>query len=499
MSDTIHHADLGMLGQANPVVVNKVDLIPTHYPPPPPLYPRVHQPSMSSKPEVMMEHLGVDDPSSVREPSDVKESLGVSSPTGQANQHQLVVNSSCLHAAPPIPPREPLLVCKKDERNLRTEPWNSFSNNSNFDNWRTTDSSKTDITGTSQHPTLPPLLFPRTGIDVSGRAAPHRTLVGNFDHSSGLHVSEQSKSHNLKDNLSDTHMVNLLPCLGDHRASVRDSHGDQRGQDTREPTHVSLGDHSVISLSHWPIPIIQPDAHLSLSHAGGKPLVVGNEYVDSPSHLMQHGSHSTNPVTSISHVTTAAPGNSTTAVIVHQPVGVGSKPTRKADEHDDEGSKCVQPARSCKTMICSRCHKCRCAQCTRPRQLPHCWIGPAGHKCECSVYQAIRHCTCLCCVQGLFYHCLYHPDDDDDISTDPCACCEKPRCCLRWTVMAMLVPCLPCLCCYCPLQCINDICTSCYNACSANAGCRCGNGNSTSSGSSSTTRDLLLDSESSSA
>jgi len=150
-------------------------------------------------------------------------------------------------------------------------------------------------------------------------------------------------------------------------------------------------------------------------------------------------------------------------------------------------------------VMCQRCGRCRCANCTAPRELPRRWIGDW----ECSVQRCVSFASCLCCVEALFYHCLDGADADDGgagpgAADDPCACCERPRCCLRWTLMtALATTVLPCLCCYCPLQCAADGLTACYNACAGPRGCRCrGAARETSSGSS--TRGLLAESESSS-
>jgi len=149
-------------------------------------------------------------------------------------------------------------------------------------------------------------------------------------------------------------------------------------------------------------------------------------------------------------------------------------------------------------ITCQRCGRCRCANCTAPRELPRRWIGDW----ECSVQRCVGVTSCLCCVEALFYHCLDGADADDGggggAADDPCACCERPRCCLRWTLMAALASTvLPCLCCYCPLQCAADALTACYNSCAAPRGCRCrGTAREASSGSS--TRGLLAESESSS-
>jgi hypothetical protein len=158
-------------------------------------------------------------------------------------------------------------------------------------------------------------------------------------------------------------------------------------------------------------------------------------------------------------------------------------------------------------LRCSRCGRCRCASCTAPRDLPRHWIGNF----ECSVQRCVSVTSCVCCVEALFYHFLDGSNADggcgDSAATDePCACCERPRCCLRWTLIgALATTVLPCLWCYCPLTCAADALTSCYNACSASRGCRCGgqdgSGSSAAqeaSSSGASTRGLLAESESSS-
>ena len=158
-------------------------------------------------------------------------------------------------------------------------------------------------------------------------------------------------------------------------------------------------------------------------------------------------------------------------------------------------------ARVCRGgIMCHRCGRCRCANCTAPRELPRRWIGDW----ECSVQRCVSVTSCLCCVEALFYHCLDGADADDGAggggaADDPCACCERPRCCVRWTLMAGLATTvLPCLCCYCPLQCAAAALTSCYNACAAPRGCRCRGSATHEASSGSSTRGLLAESESSS-
>jgi len=167
---------------------------------------------------------------------------------------------------------------------------------------------------------------------------------------------------------------------------------------------------------------------------------------------------------------------------------------------DDDVDRCQEG------LVCPRCGRCRCAYCTGAglRTLPSCWM--CGGRYECSVRTAVDYCTCLCAVRTVFYHCLYHEDDDVDIVTDPCACGEAPRCCLRWSFISAVLPCLPCLLCYCPLRCLLDVCDVCRAACAGRRGChcmddqRCASSTSDATTSTSTnTRSLLMAPENSSA
>lgn len=273
----------------------------------------------------------------------------------------------------------------------------------------------------------------------------------------------------------------------------------QNDTSTKAPSNIQSAIlNQVIPLSCWPIGTRQPETHFVLNRVTQPP--AGNEYVDSPLHATNKdlpiyaGCKRANTAT----VRLENSLQDCSAVVTTQPtlssVGKSKGTNQNAGKTDKETLLHRQPP--CKEgLICSRCGKCRCMSCTQPRQMPRCWVGPSFYRCECSAQQVVNVCSCLCCIQALFYHCLYHPDDEHDIMMEPCACCESPRCCLRWTILGLLVPCLPCLCLYCPLQCGVDACTSCYNGCNQR-GCHCGY-NVSSSGSS-TTRDLLLDSEPSS-
>lgn len=152
--------------------------------------------------------------------------------------------------------------------------------------------------------------------------------------------------------------------------------------------------------------------------------------------------------------------------------------TEHARQHSDNDS-----------IICRRCGKCKCHQCTQHRELPHRWI--CGNKVRCGAMDMVEYCTCVCGVKALVYHCMYDGESDSGGDDDPCGCCEQAHCCKRWTLMGLLSVCFPCLCCYWPLRCGVAACTACYNRCTRR-GCHCRKDKSQNMSR------LLIDSESSS-
>lgn len=190
--------------------------------------------------------------------------------------------------------------------------------------------------------------------------------------------------------------------------------------------------------------------------------------------------------------------------IVFQPVPAGGlKPpstqisTRTdvdtAKHHVTDNDETHLPSES---IICHKCGKCKCQQCTQRRELPSRWI--CNNKFNCSATEIVETCTCLCMVRGIFYHCCKNNEGDcgdDCVSDDPCACCERPSCCKRWSCLGLLTLCLPCLACYWPMRCGVCACTTCYNLCTRR-GCHC---SSKSVSGQNGKRFLLVESESSSA
>lgn len=209
---------------------------------------------------------------------------------------------------------------------------------------------------------------------------------------------------------------------------------------------------------------------INLEHVrqGPRPL---NDYID-------------HPVKSTSSTTTSSDSNSRTqsVPIFTQPKKDPKDPNLTVDEdlHQD-------------SIICSKCGKCKCKDCTQPRDCCRTrWI--CNNSVECSPDKVVEYCSCLCCVQCIFYHCCDQRQSDDELSAtdDPCACCERPNCCRRWTCMGVMSLCLPCLCCYWPLSCALSLCKGCYTRCSRR-GCHCRRDKPANM------KRLLIDSESSSA
>lgn len=120
------------------------------------------------------------------------------------------------------------------------------------------------------------------------------------------------------------------------------------------------------------------------------------------------------------------------------------------------------------SIICDKCGKCRCADCTEPRTLPSRWC--CHNTCEVSLNKALDVCTCFCCIKCIFYHC--GAEEDNECYENPCGCSSTPHCCQRWTVMGLMALCLPCLWTYWPAKACLAGCTMCYNH-FRHSGCQC--------------------------
>ncbi|TNN65631.1 Protein sprouty 4 [Liparis tanakae] len=127
------------------------------------------------------------------------------------------------------------------------------------------------------------------------------------------------------------------------------------------------------------------------------------------------------------------------------------------------------PAEKKHLLLCERCGKCRCTECTLPRTLPSCWV--CRQECLCSAQSLVDAATCMCLVKGVFYHCTEDEDDEGSCADRPCSC-SQAHCCARWSFMAALAAVLPCLVCYLPAAGLAKLGQKCYDNASR-PGCRC--------------------------
>ena len=230
-----------------------------------------------------------------------------------------------------------------------------------------------------------------------------------------------------------------------------------------------------------------------------------NEYVDNPAVMVSTNPSDTREMISLLPPDRTVGGRSGGTTILTQPQPSGLlKDRRDHNTHKGQHIGNLQPpdpvaVRSAtdeedphNSIICKKCGECKCKSCTSPRKLPSRWI--CKNRFECSARKAVEACSCLCCVKMVFYHC---ENSEDNLSTAdvPCACCERPHCCKRWTCIGVMSLCVPCLCFYWPLRALVGLTTACYNGCSRR-GCQC---NRDKSSGQTLTKTPLIDSESSSA
>ncbi|KAJ8028348.1 Protein sprouty-like 2 [Holothuria leucospilota] len=118
--------------------------------------------------------------------------------------------------------------------------------------------------------------------------------------------------------------------------------------------------------------------------------------------------------------------------------------------------------------LCIYCGLCRCERCRASNKLPGEWL--CNSRCLCTPKSLLENCTCVCCVQGIFYHCAEDTEDDYRYADEPCSCNPHKRC-LRFSCMGLLSLALPCLWCYWP----GRACLECFRLCKAQGrkGCEC--------------------------
>ncbi|XP_024870901.1 uncharacterized protein DKFZp434B061 [Temnothorax curvispinosus] len=162
-----------------------------------------------------------------------------------------------------------------------------------------------------------------------------------------------------------------------------------------------------------------------------------------------------------------------TNVVTKQPVSFTKEPANTL------GTRTYDPAGL--SIICDFCGRCRCESCREPPPLPSKWL--CDNTCLCSAETVLDYASCLCCVKGLFYHCVDGGNGGSVASTidgqvaatscadEPCSCTGN-RTASRWACLGALALVMPCLLCYWPLRGCVTLCEACY-ARHAAQGCRC--------------------------
>lgn len=167
--------------------------------------------------------------------------------------------------------------------------------------------------------------------------------------------------------------------------------------------------------------------------------------------------------------------------VTKQPVSFTKEPANAL------GSRTYDPAGL--SIICEFCGRCRCESCREPPPLPSRWL--CNDSCFCSAETVLDYASCLCCVKGLFYHCVdgsgagggpgsgaTGPSSMDVDGAAGASCADEPCSCTgskilsRWACLSALTIPMPCLLCYWPLKGCVALCETCY-ARHASQGCRC--------------------------
>ncbi|XP_032686658.1 protein sprouty [Odontomachus brunneus] len=180
--------------------------------------------------------------------------------------------------------------------------------------------------------------------------------------------------------------------------------------------------------------------------------------------------------TGVSSIATSATTTTTTATgtaVTKQPVSFTKEPANTL------GSRTPYDPASL-SIICDFCDKCRCESCRQPPPLPSKWL--CDNTCLCSAETVLDYASCLCCVKGLFYHCVDGGSGggvasgvDGEVgascSDEPCSCTGHRRV-SRWACLGALTLIMPCLLCYWPFKGCVTLCEACYARYAAQ-GCRC--------------------------
>ncbi|KOC68899.1 Protein sprouty [Habropoda laboriosa] len=171
----------------------------------------------------------------------------------------------------------------------------------------------------------------------------------------------------------------------------------------------------------------------------------------------------------------ATPSAGSIAANTTQPNAVTKQPVSFTKEPANSlASRTYDPAGL--SIMCNFCGRCRCESCREPPPLPSKWL--CDNKCFCSADTILDYASCLCCVKGLFYHCVdgsngggIDGEAAGSCADEPCSCTGNRRA-SRWACLGALTLVMPCLLCYWPFKGCVALCETCY-ARHAAQGCRC--------------------------
>ncbi|CAK9797064.1 Protein sprouty [Anthophora plagiata] len=171
----------------------------------------------------------------------------------------------------------------------------------------------------------------------------------------------------------------------------------------------------------------------------------------------------------------ATPSAGSIAANTTQPNAVTKQPVSFTKEPANSlASRTYDPAGL--SIMCNFCGRCRCESCREPPPLPSKWL--CDNKCFCSADTILDYASCLCCVKGLFYHCVdgsngggIDGEAAGSCADEPCSCTGNRKA-SRWACLGALTLVMPCLLCYWPFKGCVALCETCY-ARHAAQGCRC--------------------------
>ncbi|XP_048094054.1 protein sprouty homolog 4 [Alosa alosa] len=314
-----------------------------------------------------------------------------------------------------------------------------------------------------------------------------RVPYGRLQHPLTIYPIEQMKSSHVENDYIDSPAA--IVCQQPH---AQPKHLAASRQIDAHPQHQHHHHHHH---HHHPHPHTQDSTHPWISFSGRPSSISSSSSTSSDQRLLDHAAP-TPVLDSASTTTTTASSNSTSSSSSSLPPAAAAASSlgripgsgsggfqakllsAKPADLKTAGSAALDgpvgsllPAEAKHLLLCERCGKCRCTECTLPRALPSCWV--CHQACLCSAQSLVDAATCMCLVKGVFYHCAEDEDDGDEGSCAdrPCSCGPAHRC-ARWSFMAALSMALPCLLCYLPAVGCAKLSQKCYDG-ARRPGCRC--------------------------